>query len=44
MVGGEGPFKAEDNKLNLGAVQVWVDPRAEWRQMYQEAWRIERAA
>jgi len=23
-------------------LQVWVDPRAEWRQMYRESWRIER--
>ena len=22
--------------------EVWVDPRAEWRQMYHEVWRIER--
>src|SRR5262249_19513227 len=23
-------------------LEVWVDPRAEWRQMYHEVWRIER--
>jgi tricorn protease len=23
-------------------MEVYVDPRAEWRQMYNEAWRIER--
>jgi tricorn protease len=23
-------------------MEVWVDPRAEWRQMYHEVWRIER--
>jgi tricorn protease len=38
----DAPPKAEDGKLNLDGVQVWVDPRAEWRQMYNEAWRIER--
>lgn len=28
--------------LNLGGMQTMVDPRAEWRQMYHETWRIER--
>ena len=28
--------------LNLGSLQANVDPRAEYRQMYHEAWRIER--
>jgi tricorn protease len=32
---GDGAIKADD-------LRVWVDPRAEWRQMYHEAWRIER--
>lgn len=30
------------NKLALEKVQVRVDPRAEWAQMYDEAWRIAR--
>jgi tricorn protease len=29
--------------LNLSDMQVRVDPKAEWRQMYHEVWRIERA-
>ena len=28
--------------LNLSQMQATVDPRAEWRQMYHETWRIER--
>ena len=28
--------------LNLGSLQADVDPRAEYRQMYRETWRIER--
>ncbi len=32
---GEGAVKAE-------GLEVWVDPRAEWRQMYRETWRIQR--
>ena len=28
--------------MKLAGIEVWVDPRAEWRQMYREVWRIER--
>jgi tricorn protease len=28
--------------LNLGSLETVVDPRAEWRQIYHETWRIER--
>jgi tricorn protease len=28
--------------LNLGQMQTTIDPRAEWKQMYHETWRIER--
>ena len=28
--------------LKLDDLEVYVDPRAEWRQMYREVWRIER--
>jgi tricorn protease len=28
--------------LKLDALEVYVDPRAEWAQMYREAWRIQR--
>ncbi len=31
-----------DGALPMDDFQVWVDPRAEWRQMYHEVWRIER--
>jgi tricorn protease len=31
-----------DGALALGSLQVYVDPPAEWRQMYREVWRIER--
>lgn len=31
-----------DGALPLGEVQVWVEPRAEWNEMFEEAWRIER--
>jgi tricorn protease len=33
---------APGKPLNLGNLETTVDPRAEWRQMFQETWRIER--
>lgn len=36
--GDSGPGKP----LNLGNMQSMIDPRAEWTQMYNETWRIER--
>lgn len=36
------PPKPEDGKLNLDAAEILVDPRAEWRQIFQEAYRIHR--
>jgi len=37
-----GKAKVGDGKLNLAEMQVEVNPREEWRQVYREAWRIER--
>lgn len=34
--------KPGEGALNLGDLEVYVDPRAEWNQMYREVWRIER--
>ena len=28
--------------LNMGGMQAKIDPRAEWKQMYAETWRIQR--
>ncbi|MBK8313210.1 MAG: PD40 domain-containing protein [Acidobacteria bacterium] len=36
------PMKPGEGVLNLGEMEVYVDPRLEWRQMYNEAWRIQR--
>jgi tricorn protease len=38
----DGPLKDDVKPLNLSAMSVWVDPKAEWAQMYREVWRIER--
>jgi tricorn protease len=34
--------KPDEGKLDLRKLEVKVDPRAEWRQMYHESWRIMR--
>lgn len=34
--------KPDEGKLDLKKLEVAVDPRAEWKQMYREAWRIMR--
>ncbi|HEY3926905.1 MAG TPA: PDZ domain-containing protein [Candidatus Koribacter sp.] len=39
---GEGEPKPGEGPLKLAGLQVYVDPRAEWKQMYHEVWRIER--
>jgi len=36
------PDASPGKPLNMGAMQAVIDPRAEWRQMYHETWRIER--
>lgn len=38
----KGKIDAAKGKLDLDAVEVRVDPRAEWRQIFHEAWRINR--
>ncbi|MFH1842823.1 MAG: PDZ domain-containing protein, partial [bacterium] len=37
-----GEVEPGDGVLNTGAIQVRVDPRAEWEQIFNEAWRINR--
>jgi tricorn protease len=36
------PPKAGEGQLKTGDMEVYVEPRAEWKQMYHEVWRIER--
>jgi tricorn protease len=37
-----GRAKVGDSRLNTASMEALVDPRAEWKQMFHEAWRIER--
>lgn len=36
------PNRPGEGAVNVGDMEVRVDPRAEWKQMYREAWRIQR--
>jgi tricorn protease len=42
LVPADEPIKPDAEPLKLDSFEVWVDPRAEWRQMFHEVWRIER--
>ncbi|HET9982180.1 MAG TPA: PDZ domain-containing protein [Longimicrobiales bacterium] len=39
---GGAPPKPGDGALQTAALKVRIDPRAEWKQIFREAWRIER--
>lgn len=36
------PMKPGEGVLRVAEMEVAVDPRAEWQQMYKEAWRVQR--
>ncbi|MGZ8846707.1 MAG: S41 family peptidase, partial [Pyrinomonadaceae bacterium] len=42
IVSADAPPKADEGKLDFKKLEVAVDPRAEWKQMYRESWRIMR--
>jgi tricorn protease len=42
VVSAKSPPKAGDGALGTDAMEMYVVPRLEWRQMYRETWRIER--
>ena len=41
-VASDHPPKPGEGAIKAGALEVWSDPRAEWKQMFHEVWRIER--
>ena len=43
IVPANAPVKPGDGSLHLAGMQVRVDPTVEWKQMYNEVWRIQRA-
>jgi tricorn protease len=38
----KGSNKVGDGKLSTSGMEMKVDPQGEWRQMFEEAWRLER--
>ena len=42
IVSTDAPPKAEDGKLDLNRATLTIEPRAEWKQIYNEAWRLMR--
>jgi len=42
VVATERPAKVGDGPLNVAQLEIRVDPRAEWAQIYRETWRIQR--
>ena len=38
----KGPVTPGAGALDTSGMEIYVDPRAEWAQMYRETWRIER--
>jgi len=42
IVDATGTASVGDGRLNTGNMQLRIDPRAEWEQIYREAWRINR--
>lgn len=42
VVGTEAPAKVGEGALNVGQLEMRVDPRAEWANIFRETWRIQR--
>jgi tricorn protease len=43
IVPADAPAKPGEGELDLSRMEMRVDPRAEWRQMFHEIWQIERS-
>jgi tricorn protease len=42
IVATERPAKVGDGPINVAQLEMRVDPRAEWAQIYRETWRLQR--
>lgn len=42
IVSATQPIKPGEGQLRTSEAEVYVDPQAEWKQIYHEAWRIQR--
>jgi tricorn protease len=43
IVPANAPIKPGEGTVSLADLEVRIDPTAEWKQMYHEVWRVERA-
>src|SRR5207302_8300656 len=42
VIPADRPGKVGDGPINVAQLEMHVDPRAEWAQIYRETWRIQR--
>jgi len=42
VVATDKPAKVGDGAINVAQVETWVDPHAEWAEIFHEAWRTQR--
>lgn len=42
VVGTDKPARVGDGAVNVATLEAWVDPRAEWAQIFRETWRLQR--
>src|SRR5437764_11042153 len=42
IVGSDKPAKVGEGMINVGQLEMLVDPRAEWAEIFKEAWRTQR--
>ena len=42
VVATDRPARVGDGLINVAQLEAWVDPRAEWAEIFKETWRIER--
>jgi len=42
VVATDRPARVGDGPINVAGLDAWVDPRAEWAQIFRETWRIQR--
>jgi tricorn protease len=42
LIGTDAPPKPGEGALKLDEIEVKIDPRAEWKQMFHETWRLQR--
>lgn len=42
VVATDRPARVGDGTIDVARLEMWVEPRAEWAQIFRETWRIER--